>query len=436
MLAWLKHKLGDIVFVLQYFQVLRYIVSFVISIVLVRSALPQADLGYYEMFLFIAVSITTFWSGGIKNAMFSWYGRLSATDQSSFPKLAFIVLLFLSLVVAVFIWLFSPWFFRLFSADFLINYNAYLCIYIVLSVPLIITETVFFLRKETTNLLHYAHWSQLGLFVLTIIVAMISPSLTNFIYLLISWALVRFLYLLYIIGLPTLDITTWAKAFPFLVFSLPLMFNLLLGSAMDMIDGLFVSHFFDPSYFPVFRYGARELPLSGLLYATLSVAMIPSIVEEGASSFCISQRATKLMHYLFPFSIGMMILSPYLFPILYDQNYQSSAHIFNIYLLIISSRVLLPQSFALAFHDHKIIIWSGIIEILVNVGLSFWWMQIWGVYGLAFATVVAYFAQKLILIVYNFKKYHITLNQYIDIKYYLIYMGFLCLTFFITFNYL
>lgn len=402
---------------------------------MVRSALPNIDLGHYELFLFVLSSITMFWSGGIKNAMFSWYSKLSGKEQQQFPWLAYCLLLILSSAVSIFIWLAATWIMALFSADGLALYWIYLCLYLVIAVPLVMIETVFFLRKEARRLLQYTYWSHFGLLILTLIVAFYSPQIMSFIYLLIGWAIVRLVYLFFYLCSTSDFSISWAKVAPFLVFSLPLIFNMLLGSAMDIVDGMFVSHFFDPSVFPVFRYGARELPLSGLLFSTLSVALIPTILECGSTTMVIRERATRLMHFLFPFSLVLMVLSPFIFPLVYEDAFRSSAYIFNIYLLIISSRVLLPQTFTLAFHEHKILIWSSVLEILVNVGLSFWWMQLWGIYGLAFATVVAYFVQKVILLIYNYRKYHIRFNQYVDVKYYTIYMGLLILTFILTFNF-
>lgn len=429
LLARWYQKLADIVFVLQYYNVVRYVVSFVISVIMVRSALPPSDLGNYELFLFVVASISMFWSGGIKNAMFTWYGKLSAKEQSNFPIVAFGFLSILSIFFALVVWLFSDWLMAVFGATELVSYWFYLCIYLVLSGPLVMTETLLFLRKDTQKLLNYTHWSHGGLLILTLVLAVYSAELWYFIYLLIFWTAIRLVYLSYLIFKNGNIKFTTTDLMPFAVFSLPLIFNMLLGSAMDVIDGMFVSHFFDASFFPVFRYGARELPLSGLLFSTLSMAMIPTIMQEGAGTLAVRARASKLMHYLFPLSFALMLVSPYVFTLFYGDGYQSSAFIFNIYLLIISSRVLLAQSFTLAFHHHRIVIWSSIIEIVFNIALSFWWMKLYGVYGLAFATVVSYFVQKLILIGYNYKKYGIKLNQYIDVRSYLAYMTLLLMTF-------
>lgn len=194
-----------------------------------------------------------------------------------------------------------------------------------------------------------------------------------------------------------------------------------LGSAMDFVDGWFVSKYFDSGTFAIFRYGSRELPLSAVLYSSLSAAMIPLLMNGRIKSDELKIRATLLMHYLFPVSIVLILASPYIFSVIYSPEFRTSAFIFNIYLLILTSRVLIPQAYNLALHQHKIIIWSGIAELICNIILSYWWMQRWGIYGLAFATMFSYFIQKIILILFNKRKNDIPFSAYINLKYYFAY---------------
>ncbi|MGB4961124.1 MAG: polysaccharide biosynthesis C-terminal domain-containing protein, partial [Saprospiraceae bacterium] len=304
------------------------------------------------------------------------------------------------------------------------------------SAPLTLVETAMMLRKEYQRLMLYAHWSQVGLLILISLTALWSPTLESFIYAMVMWSLIRFSYLVFFIIGKNIGSLNIKKLSGFLVFSLPLMVNMLLGSAMDIIDGTLVSHFFSAEYFPVFRYGARELPLSGLLFSSLSAAMIPVLISNGLSDGRIKERVTALMHFLFPITILLMWLSPFLFPIFYDAAFKESAYIFNIYLLLLCSRVLLPQSYNFALHQHKIVIFSSIIEILFNVVLSLWWVKIWGIQGLAMATVVSYFIQKIILIAYNKHCNNIPLHQYLDVKKYLFYSLLTLISFVLTLQFM
>jgi O-antigen/teichoic acid export membrane protein len=335
-------------------------------------------------------------------------------------------------VIALFVGVFPQTVMSIFTqnADYTLYF--YLILILLLSVPPILVDAIFFLRKDIKALLSYTHWSQLVSLVLTLMVAVFMPTIEYFIYaLLLSYSL-RFGYLVFdVLGSAAFDLS-FDLMRRYAIFAMPLIGTVFLGSMMDMIDGWFVTYYFDESYFPVFRYGAREMPLSAVLMSSLSMAIIPSLSADSQGIIMLKRKVTSLMHWLFPVSGLLMIISPILFPLVYEAAYLDSAFIFNIYLLILISRVLLPQSICLAHHKTGIIILSGMIEVVANILLSFWWMQIWGIFGLAMATVVAYFVQKIILVMYNRQKFGISLTDYIDLKYYVFYSLSLIGIFFIT----
>ena len=116
-----------------------------------------------------------------------------------------------------------------------------------------------------------------------------------------------------------------------------------------------------------------------------------------------------------------MLVSPYIFELVYSDEYLVSAFIFNIYLLIICSRILLPQIIFYAKHNNNLLMVVAFVEFIINIGLSLYLMQYYGLYGIAFATVVAFLIQKLILIIYGWKVYKISLAEYIHVSKYILY---------------
>ncbi len=432
---YLKYKSTDMVFVFQYYHAVRYLVSILVSILMVRCGLLQSELGKYEMWIFIAATCTFFWSAGLKNAFLSYQPGLEKKQADQLVWMVFWILTFLAAIPACLIWFGSPWFISLFTSEVLLPFAPWVAAYILLAPALVLTENIFYLNHQPNHLIQYSHWSNAGYFCLFLLISFVDPVLERFIQGLVLITLVRFIYLFWLLFPLSTTGLSLKPALTFLIFSAPLVLNMLLGSFMDFIDGWFVAHYFDASYFPVFRYGAREIPFSSLLFNSLSTAMIPLLIKEGLQSDVLKLKATKLMHILFPVSILLMVLSPVIFPWIYSPQYKESAFIFNIYMLILISRVLLPQAYNFALHQHRIIILSGILEIFINIGLSFWWLQYWGMYGLALATVVAYMGQKIFLIAYNRYKNQIPLHQYIDIKYYVLYSLIIIVTFIITFKY-
>src|SRR5690606_1428175 len=178
------------------------------------------------------------------------------------------------------------------------------------------------------------------------------------------------------------------KVLPFIKGAFPFIFISLAGYGMEMLDGFLVIHFFEDSTFPLYKYGARELPLSALLMSSLSVAMIPFLHRVNALAE-LKKRATRYMHVLFPLTILLIWTSSFLFTVIYGSGFTISAHIFNVYLLILGSRLLMPHSVLLSKGKEKTVLLSGIIELGVNLVLSLLFYHFWGLVGLVMATVAA-----------------------------------------------
>lgn len=399
---------------------------------MVKSALPADQLGYYEVIIFVVTSVSFFWSIGMKNALLSYYPSMPEVEKPVLLATVFWILTGFSLLVSVLFFIFDGYLVQLFTSFDFVPAMEYGALYLLVSVPLVLIENVLYLRGDARSLMKYSHWSHAVMLFFVGLAAIWSAELTSFFIAMILWSFIRWVYFLVFVFQSQWQLWNRKMAISFTLFSLPIILNVFLGSVMDMIDGLFVMHYFDEAFFPIFRYGAREMPFSTLLFSSLSAAMIPLLIKNGMSSSEVKVRVTRLMHFVFPVAILLMLLSPFIFPMVYNADFKQSAFIFNIYLLILTSRVLLPQAYNFALHQHKVIVWTSILEIIFNVLLSFWWVQYWGVYGLAMATVVAYFIQKILLVLYNSRINHIPLQQYLPIKWYIIYVSVMVVAFLIS----
>jgi O-antigen/teichoic acid export membrane protein len=128
-----------------------------------------------------------------------------------------------------------------------------------------------------------------------------------------------------------------------------------------------------------------------------------------------------------------MIISPWLFPLVYNADFLEAAWVFNWYLLILTSRILLPQIVVISQGKNYVLVVSAIIETVINVGLSVWWVQIWGLQGIAAASVIAYMVNKVNLILYNQFQLGISWRSYTNVRVYLLYSIFLVLCFGFTY---
>jgi O-antigen/teichoic acid export membrane protein len=184
----------------------------------------------------------------------------------------------------------------------------------------------------------------------------------------------------------------------FLVTAAPLIAGALLSGSAEYLDGLIVSHYFNEQTFAIYRYGAKEFPLVLLLANAFSNGLVPKVSQDLKAGMAeIRQGSLRMMHLFFPLSIGLMVVSGWLYPMMFSAEFAESAQVFNIYLLLVISRVLFPQTLLIGLRHAKAIMYVSAVEISLNVGLSLLFVQWFGLVGIAYATVIAFAVEKLLL---------------------------------------
>ena len=127
------------------------------------------------------------------------------------------------------------------------------------------------------------------------------------------------------------------------------------------------------------------------------------------------------MHSMYPLSILLLIFAKPLYKGIFRPEFTRSSDVFVIYLLAIVSRVLFPNTILIGLKKTKIIFITSILEVILNVFLSLWLVNDYGVVGVALATIITFFLSKVSLIAYNYFKLGIKPTEYIPIGWYAIY---------------
>jgi O-antigen/teichoic acid export membrane protein len=181
----------------------------------------------------------------------------------------------------------------------------------------------------------------------------------------------------------------------------------------------------------VYRYGAKEFPLVLLLANAFSNGMVPKVSQQGVQDAVkiIKKESLRLMHFFFPISIGFMLVSEWLYPRLFNQDFIDSAAVFNVYLLLVVSRLVFPQTLLIGLKKTKTIMLVAGLELAVNFGLSILLVQQYGLVGIAFATVIASVLDKLILMFWLRSSEGITPKSYWPWKWHLGYSIIIGLTY-------
>jgi O-antigen/teichoic acid export membrane protein len=438
---------------------------FVSSILLAKSAWGTVNVGIYETLMFLGGTARFFWMNALLQGMLSYAPRMRENERNSFFVNAFYLLFLLNILTFGLTFWARSWILMVLANHSDLAYFHIFSFYLLLNLPAFLLETLFQLQGRAWALLGFSwasHGAQIGFIGLLILGGGHFSTLFDG---LVVIAALRFGWLLIeIIKLKKFDIN-FSLMKSFFIFCFPLIGYALLNGLATNFDAILVNWFYggDKSVFAVFRYGAREFPLVLSLCVGLSNHFVPifakNIAESlptfgeakgfslpsgglggdntgGVSNFDFSElktRSRRLWWLLFPATMLMLLSSDWLYLHIFNINFVASSPIFKIYLLLIFARTLFPQTILLALGDNRAVFLISIIENLSNILLSIALIFPFGLSGVAFGTVIAFFIEKICIAFYIWKKYKINIHQYMDLKTYLIFSLLLLLTFFYFF---
>lgn len=382
------------------------------GIILVRLSYTDHQVSQYEWFIFGVFALSFFWSVGLKNALLTYYPELKLGQQKKVMGSLFLFFTLVAFLLSVF-------------GSYLLFQDAQTAIYFVffftLSVPSTLLEQFFILHNRSHELLSFGLWIHILFLLFILIAALVFGTVQTVLIALVIWALVKFVFTIVTFSCDVEWKIDMEVLINLVVYSVPLIMYSMLGSGMDVLDGFMVEYFYGDDLFAKYRYGAKELPLTALVIGALVSAMIPQLVSAFENSMTVLRsKIDKFMNWMFPLSICLLIVSPYLYTIVYSEDYLLSAQIFNTYLLILTSRILTPQAILYALKENKTLMWTAVVELIVNMILSLVLIQHFGIIGIAYATVIAYALEKIILILYLHFKKNISITRYLNIGKYTI----------------
>ncbi len=424
---------------LQIIQILRFGTFLLISVIFANSHVSVADIGYYELSLFIASAISYFWVNGLIQSLLPLYNSnrtfnvLSVNRKSRSPELfnAFLLLSAFSILAFVFCLLFQRAFY-LFEGVREITFMNLIFIYILVSNPGHLIEYIYLLKNKPVNLLVYGFASfGIQLFIVTVPVLRGYPM--EFAVMgLIAISVVRLVWLAVLLRRHA----RFRISVPFMkehiMLGLPLILSSMLSGSAQYVDGIIISASYDAASFALFRFGAKEFPLAILLANGLSNAMLPEFSSKEKikdALVTIREKSRKLMHILFPMSIVLLFFSKIIYIGLFGEEFSRSADVFMVYLLLIISRLIFPQTILIGLKKTKIVLVASLVEIVLNVSLSLFLMYHYGTVGVAVATSIIFLVEKIVLVGYNYFSLSISPRQYIPLGVYFSYSVLLIVVF-------
>lgn len=403
---------------LQFFNLVRFSTAILIGICLAKSAeiglLSLVEISEYEALLFFGMLMTFFWIMGSENALVAYLPKLS--DQQRRGVYPWIIGVYFAvstvLVGALYIW--EETLISTFSAFTVLPFFSLFLVSQWLSVPAALVHLIYVLEERPQALIRYGVLTFGLQLVGTGLLLVFGYQLEALIWWLILIATMRIIWLFWQVLHFREKTVAWSLVTPWLWGALPLMLQFIIGRSTEYLDQLIVGNLFDnEEMFIIYRYGAREFPLFPLLVMGVVVGGIQLAAQNLAKAHeQILQEIIKMGRLLFPIAIVLVLIAPWAFPFFYSDNFSLSAQIFNVYLLTLIFRLIVPHVYMIALGNANWVLIISILEVIVNVVSSYWLAQYFGVIGIAFGTVVAYCFEKICTCSFVYFRYGIRPRQY------------------------
>ena len=408
----------------QGFQVMRQAGALLVSVLLAQSVLSPSEIGVYEQWMFVQYALSFFWVSGLVQGFLTHYHRVGPEKRASFAFSAYWTLWAVTGLLAVLLLLFRQPILIALTGHAEEKLFWLFWVYVALNLPTFLLEHFLLLKEKPRAILGYGILSFGGAAIAVAGPVWAGYGLPYSFGALICLQAVKHGWLW--IELNKSASAKWlpAETREWVLASWPLILYALLGGLIPTINGWLVNWHYhgDPEIFAIYRYGARELPLATALSEALSAAMIPLAVRNLPEALReTKRRSLRMMHWLFPLSAVLLSASGWWYPWVFGPEFGEGIPVVNAFFLIVISRMVFPRALLLAFQANRVLLWFSLLELALLVLLGLLWAPRWGIQGVAWATVTAYFFEKAIQVFWLFWKQGIPPGQFIPLGWWAFY---------------
>ncbi|MCB0606381.1 MAG: polysaccharide biosynthesis C-terminal domain-containing protein [Lewinellaceae bacterium] len=422
---------------LQAFHIMRQGAVLAVAVLLAKSGLSTDDIGIYEKLLYIGFLLSAFWISGLTQGLLSLFPKLEPSERPVFLWNTYLFLTGLGLLLLGICLVFERQVLLVLTSAPDLPYYRLFIWYLAIQLPAFLLENVYLLKDKPMSNFRFGIFSGLGYLLAVALPPFIGLDFRWSFYGLIGLAVIKHIWLISCLlglGKPGYDRGIMSR---WLMLSWPLVGYALIAGLNQSLDGWLISFQFpgNDHLFAVFRYGAREMPFVIAMTAAFSSAMIPLISGDLASGMeTLKVKSRKLFHLLFPPSIVLILTSRWLIPLVFNRSFEESVPIFNMFILILISRLVFSRTVMIALDENKAALWILLVEIGANLILSWMLLQWIGLIGAAVGTVLAFTLEKILAAVYLYRKHGISPGKYLDLPVFLGYSALLMIAFLAAFR--
>lgn len=397
---------------LQIFNLLKTLAVVVISVILAKFIKNQNLIAQWETLMLLSGGFTFFYVSGLGYTLLSFIKKHGIENSNLIFKNTFFLLAtlgFLSCLAIVINELLNH------TTQLRLNIVLIFCIYVFGNVCSSVLEYYYLLNKKYIKLTIWGVFNFLAFITAPLVIFLSKLDFESVIYSLALLGAVKFAVTLLVVKKPFSQYD-FKYVLPLLKFNLPVILSLILGTGYVYIANFIVKAELSDGDFNLFRYGSREFPLFVVLTNSFSIILGSTSASDFSKSdfwIILSKTHRRLLLQVMPIAILLMIFSSQIFKVLFSEQFTVSYRIFNILLLTVIARVVFPQSLLMGRGITRYSFWASLGEFVSGILLSFLLIKHYGIEGIAWAIAIAFFIEKIILIIFCYKhniEFHKSIN--------------------------
>mgnify|MGYP003643063626 CR=1 FL=1 len=173
----------------------------------------------------------------------------------------------------------------------------------------------------------------------------------------------------------------------------PLGLTGILGAGILYIDGIMVSKIEGVQAYAIYRNGAIEVPFISTIYTSIAAIILPEITQlfsQNKFDEIVALKKKVIMNTMmltYPVLVFLLFNANDLIVIYLGEKYEASAIIFAIFNLTLLIRVNDYHDILIAANKSKYILYFYSIVFLLNLILNYFFINLWGSVGAAYATI-------------------------------------------------
>ncbi|WP_168204054.1 oligosaccharide flippase family protein [Aliikangiella coralliicola] len=392
-------KLKTQVVLTSFSKSLKHVSVFILALFLTRYFSPH-DYGTYLQVMLVANMAIYLSVFGIPSSIYYFLPRTG--EKKKMMKNTILLLCSIAVVVSIGVYFLSEFIATNFNNLELVDYGWLMAVFILLQIPIKLYEPFMITTNNVPKFVMVNASFNFGFLLAVLIPVLLGWNLFEVLLTLFWFFAAQFAAIFLVVFWVYFKLKDEPEEEPYSMkeqfqYSAPIGFAGAINELGIVIDKIIVSGFFNPAQLAIYTRGAMEIPMLNVIANSLGNILMPRFVEEYKKNNI--AEVVRLWHsgirmmatFIYPAFVFFVITAGHLIPFLFTEKYIESVIIFQVYTIVLLTRITSYDAIARAVGQTKVLMKVSLMAVALNIALTIGLVSWIGIIGAPLATVIVTF---------------------------------------------